>query len=78
MTGQGKRAGVLRLSDGRPIPADSEYSQDMPESKQKPEPKERNGAVVEFEAFVRAAMQTGKPPAQKKKAAKRRHRKRGK
>ena len=32
-------------------------------------------ASLGFEDFVRAAMQTGKPPAQKKKAAKRRSKK---
>jgi hypothetical protein len=50
----------------------------MAESKQKPKPKESNGAELDFESFVRAAMATGKPPTQKKKAAKRRPRKGGK
>jgi len=52
------------LSDGRPIPADSEYSGRMADSKQKLKPK------IDFETFVRAAMATGKPPAEKRKAAK--------
>jgi hypothetical protein len=38
----------------------------------------RSESPLDFETFVRAAMQTGNPPAQNKKAAKRRPRKRGK
>lgn len=64
------------MSDGRPIPAESEYNDGMAESKQKPKPKPKG--EIDFESFVRAAMQTGKPSAKKKEAAKRRPRKGGK
>jgi hypothetical protein len=50
----------------------------MAGEKRKSKANEADGARLDFETFVRAAMATGKPPAQKKKAAKRRLRKAGK
>jgi hypothetical protein len=59
------------LSDGRHLAAKPEYG--MAESKQMP--KANEAKTLDFETFVRAAMATGKPPAQRKKAAERRPRK---
>jgi hypothetical protein len=69
---------MLRLSDAVLFMSSRSMVARIVESKQKPKRKQREGATLDFESFIRAALQTGKPPAQKKKAAKRRPRKGGK